>query len=72
LVQHTFKIVQKAKEQQEEEEETDGQDTAYIQWGEHEEVKSFLEMLEGDDDIETYDIFDEDSDNDPDQDEEAT
>lgn len=69
MVQHTINLVEKIKKQQEEEGDDSQDDAGVIQWDGHEEVKGFLEMLEGDDDIETYDIFDEDSDNDPDQDE---
>lgn len=61
LVKHTLSFVENIKkDQQSSEKDSD------IPWEQHEEVKSFLEMLEGDDDVETYDVFGNDSDDDDD------
>ena len=62
LYQRTADLAERLKQQQSREgveQGTSQTPLAEDQWGGHEEVQSYLEMLQQDDDIEAYDIFDD-------------
>jgi len=63
LVKNTLSYLESIKEDQSN--KKDSETSLTIPWEQHQDVKSYLDLLQGDDDdIQTYDIFGNDSDDD--------
>lgn len=71
LVTHTLSYIESINKDQPDEKDNEAASSA-IPWDHHQDVKSYLDLLEGNDDdlFETYDIFGNDSDDDDDDDSE--